>query len=76
MAKSYLPARVAFVPECLYESAPDSLRKTGALMYFHSWLPATLEDPADSEAVHTEALVPPESKPYYSFGGGNILDSP
>ena len=25
-------------------------------MYFHSWLPATLEDPAGSEAVHTEIV--------------------
>lgn len=39
----------------------------------------TLKAPTGSEAVHTEtvrfALVLPESKPFYSFGGGNILDS-
>ena len=77
------PARVVPVPKCLYESAPDSLKKSGALMYFHNLcgVPATLEAaPADSEAVHAEivrfALVLPESKPYYSSGGVNILDSP
>ena len=40
----------------------------------------TLKAPRGSEAVHTEivrfALVLPESKPYYSSGGENILDSP
>ena len=52
------PARVVPVPKCLYESAPDSLKKSGALMYFHNLcgVPATLEDPADSEAVHTETV--------------------
>lgn len=44
-------------------------------MYFHSWLPATLKAPAGSEIVRF-ALVLPESKPFYSFGGVNILDSP
>ena len=49
------PARVVPVPKCLYESAPDSLKKSGALMYFHNLcgVPATLEDPADSEAVQS-----------------------
>ena len=82
-ARARISTRVASVPKCLYESAPDSLKKSGALMYFHNLcgVPATLEAaPADSEAVHTEivrfALVLPESKPFYSFGGGNILDSP
>ena len=52
-------------------------------MYFHNLrsIETTLRAaPADSEAVHTEivrfALVLPESKPYYSSGGVNILDSP
>ena len=80
-AKARIPTRVVpalnmFICEC-----PGLLdEESGALICFHSWLPATLEDPADSEAVHTEtarfALVLPESKPYYSSGGGNILDSP
>ena len=45
------------VPKCLYESAPDSLIKSlGHSYVFTSWLPATLEDPAGSEAVHTEIV--------------------
>ena len=82
-AKARIPARVASVPKCLYESAPDSLKKFGALMYFHNLksIETTLRAaPEGSESVHAEivrfALVLPESKPFYSFGGGNILDSP
>ena len=79
-AKASIPARVVpsrmFICEC-----PGLLDKeSGALICFHNWLPATLEDPADSESVHAEivrfAHVLPESKPYYSSGGVNILDSP
>ena len=79
--KARIPARVVPAPNVYMRVPPDSLKASGALMYFTTCrVLATLEDPADSEAVHTEtvrfALVLPESKPYYSSGGGNILDSP
>ena len=78
-AKARIPARVVPTPNVYMRVPPDSLKKSGALMYFHNWLPAILKAPTGSEAVHTEtvrfALVLPESKPFYSSGGGNILDS-
>ena len=83
-AKARIPARVVpalnmFICEC-----PGLLdEESGALMYFHNLksIETTLRAaPEGSESVHTEivrfALVLPESKPFYSFGGGNILDSP
>ena len=80
-AKARIPARVAPAPNVYMRVAPDSLKSPGhSCISTTCRVPATLEDPADSEAVHTEivrfALVLPESKPFYSFGGGNILDSP
>ena len=81
-AKARIPARVVPALNMFRCECPGLLKKSGALMYFHNLcgVPATLEDPADSESVHAEivrfALVLPESKPFYSFGGGNILDSP
>ena len=81
-AKARIPALVVPSPNVYMRVPPDFLKKSGGtLICFHSWLPATLRAaPADSEAVHTEivrfALVLPESKPYYSSGGVNILDSP
>ena len=32
------------------------MKKSGALICFHSWLPATLKAPAGSEAVHAEIV--------------------
>ena len=82
-AKARIPALVVPSPNVYMRVPPDSLKASGALMYFHNLrsIETTLRAaPADSEAVHTEivrfALVLPESKPYYSSGGGNILDSP
>lgn len=81
-AKARIPARVVPTPNVYMRVPPDSLKKSGGTHVFFTAgrVPATLEDPADSEAVHTEivrfALVLPESKPYYSSGGVNILDSP
>ena len=59
MARARISTRVASVPKCLYESAPDSLKKSGALMYFHNLcgVPATLEAaPEGSESVHAEIV--------------------
>ena len=81
-AKARIPARVVPSPNVYMRVPPDFLKKFGGTHVFFTAgrVPATLEDPADSEAVHTEivrfALVLPESKPYYSSGGVNILDSP
>ena len=80
-AKARIPALVVPSPNVYMRVPPDSLKASWALICFTTCrVPATLEDPADSEAVHTEivrfALVLPESKPYYSSGGVNILDSP
>ena len=76
-AKARIPARVVPTPNVYMRVPPDSLKKFGGThICFHNWLPATLEDPADSESVHAEivrfALVLPESKPFYSSGGENI----
>lgn len=83
-AKARIPARVVPALNMFRCECPGLLDKeSGALSYVFTtgyWLPATLEDPADSESVHAEivrfAHVLPESKPYYSSGGVNILDSP
>ena len=50
---------VVSVPKCLYESAPDSLKKFGALMYFHNLksIETTLRAaPEGSESVHAEIV--------------------
>ena len=77
--KARIPARVVPAPNVYMRVPPDSLKESGALMYFHNLrsIETTLRAaPADSEAVHTEivrfALVLPESKPFYSSGGENI----
>ncbi|GEM_PF-2251014 len=82
-AKARIPALVVPSPNVYMRVPPDFLKKFGGTHVFFTAgrVPATLRAaPADSEAVHTEivrfALVLPESKPFYSFGGGNILDSP
>ena len=81
-AKARIPALVVPSPNVYMRVPPDFLKKFGGTHVFFTAgrVPATLEDPADSEAVHAEivwfALVLPESKPYYSSGGVNILDSP
>ena len=77
-AKARIPARVVPTPNVYMRVPPDSLKKFGGTHVFFTAgrVPATLRAaPADSEAVRF-ALVLPESKPFYSFGGGNILDSP
>ena len=82
-AKARIPALVVPSPNVYMRVPPDFLKKFGGTHVFFTAgrVPATLRAaPADSEAVHTEivrfALVLPESKPYYSSGGENILDSP
>ena len=82
-AKARIPALVVPSPNVYMRVPPDFLKKFGGTHVFFTAgrVPATLRAaPADSEAVHTEivrfALVLPEPKPYYSSGGGNILDSP
>ena len=82
-AKARIPALVVPSPNVYMRVPPDFLKKFGGTHVFFTAgrVPATLRAaPADSEAVHTEivrfALVLPESKPFYSFGGGNILGSP
>ena len=82
-AKARIPALVVPSPNVYMRVPPDFLKKFGGTHVFFTAgrVPATLRAaPADSEAVHTEivrfALVLPESKPYYSSGGVNILDSP
>ena len=77
-AKARISALVVPAPNVYMRVPPDSLKKFGGTHVFSQPLqvPATLRAaPADSEAVRF-ALVLPESKPYYSSGGGNILDSP
>ena len=82
-AKARIPALVVPSPNVYMRVPPDFLKKFGGTHVFFTAgrVPATLRAaPADSEAVHTEivrfAHVLPESKPYYSSGGVNILDSP
>lgn len=72
-AKARIPARVVPTPNVYMRVPPDFLKKSGGTHVFFTAgrVPATLEDPADSEAVRF-ALVLPESKPFYSFGGENI----
>ena len=82
-AKARIPARVVPSPNVYMRVPPDFLKKSGGTHVFSQLATGyitTLKAPTGSEAVHTEtvrfALVLPESKPFYSFGGGNILDSP
>ena len=72
-AKARIPALVVPSPNVYMRVPPDFLKKFGGTHVFFTAgrVPATLEDPADSEAVRF-ALVLPESKPFYSFGGENI----
>lgn len=71
-AKARIPALVVPSPNVYMRVPPGLLEEVrGHSCIFHGWLPATLKDPADSEAVRF-ALVLPESKPFYSFGGENI----
>ena len=54
MARARISTRIASVPKCLYASAPDSLKESGALMYFTTYgvLETTLRAaPVDSESV-------------------------
>lgn len=77
-AKARIPARVVPTPNVYMRVPPDSLIKSlgHSCIFTAGRVPATLRAaPADSEAVRF-ALVLPESKPYYSSGGVNILDSP
>ena len=66
-----------FICEC--PGPFDEVRGTHMFSQLATGYITTLKAPTGSEAVHTEtvrfALVLPESKPFYFFGGGNILDS-
>ena len=56
VARARISTRVASVPECLYASAPDSLKDSGALMYFHNLRSIDTKlraAPADSESVQS-----------------------
>ena len=57
------------------------MKASGALICFHSWLPATLKAPAGSEAVHAEtvrfALVLPASVlAYQGFAAHKYVEPP